>query len=268
MKSNNYKILVLSDLKSATNSTLKSAVNLAKLVNGDLDFFHVKKATEIVSTDSQLSAMRTINESHTKTRVEIKQLLDSVSKEYDIKISRNHAFGNIKNEISEYIKATNPDIIVIGQRKSRSFKIAKNSITDLVIKEHNGITFVASEQNTFEPNKDFSLGVLNEVNGSNSKELIDSLISQSSRPLKSFNISNTTDVADNNDSIAKKGSVNYVFEKSDNAISTISNYLSKNNIDLLYLNKQGGIEKNSSDKNKFNIHEVITKMKTSLLIAS
>ena len=71
MKNNRYKILVLSDLKDSTNSILKSSVSLAKMINGDVAFFHVKKATDVVENDSQLSAIRTINKLHTKTRSQI-----------------------------------------------------------------------------------------------------------------------------------------------------------------------------------------------------
>ncbi len=82
MKNNRYKILVLSDLKNSTNSTLKSSVSLAKMINGDVDFFHVKKATDIVEYESQLSAIRTINKLHTTTSTEIQHLIDTISKDY------------------------------------------------------------------------------------------------------------------------------------------------------------------------------------------
>lgn len=38
MKKNKYKILVLSDLKKTTVSTLKSTVNLAKMIGGEVFF--------------------------------------------------------------------------------------------------------------------------------------------------------------------------------------------------------------------------------------
>ena len=96
MKNNRYKILVLSDLKNTTKSTLKSSASLAKMINGEVSFFHVKKATEIVEGDSQLSAIRTINKLHTTTRSEIKNLVESVAKDYDVKINHHHAFGNVE----------------------------------------------------------------------------------------------------------------------------------------------------------------------------
>ena len=60
-------ILVLSDIDKSANTILKNAINLAKIVDGDVNFFCVKKPTEIVEKDSQLSAMRAINEKFLET---------------------------------------------------------------------------------------------------------------------------------------------------------------------------------------------------------
>ncbi len=42
------KILVLSDLNKSASKTLKSAVTLAKIMDAKIDFFYVKKPTEVV----------------------------------------------------------------------------------------------------------------------------------------------------------------------------------------------------------------------------
>ena len=75
MKNNKYKILVLSDLKKSTSATLKTAVSLAKMIDGEIEFFHVKKPIDIVEKENQLSAIRTINENHTLIRKKIEKLL-------------------------------------------------------------------------------------------------------------------------------------------------------------------------------------------------
>ena len=45
---NTSKILVLSDLKDSKLSVIRNAVSLAKLIDGNIHVFHVKKPTEIV----------------------------------------------------------------------------------------------------------------------------------------------------------------------------------------------------------------------------
>jgi len=267
MKNNRYKILVLSDLKNSTNSTLRSGVSLAKMIDGDVDFFHVKKATEIVEGDSQLSAIRTINKLHITMSTKIQHLIDTVSKDYDIKISHTHAFGNVKSEISEYIQVNKPDIVVIGKRKSNPFNFIGDNITDFVMKNHDGAIMIASDENTFEPNKDFSLGVLNDIEKSFNIEFADSLISHSQKPLKLFKIGKQSKALSEKEKSIEKKTVEYVFEQSDNAINNLFNYLSKNSIDLLCLNRESKNGKIDKDVIKIDINEIIYKMNISLLIA-
>ncbi len=267
MKNNRYKILVLSDLKNSTNSTLKSSVSLAKMINGDVDFFHVKKATDIVEYESQLSAIRTINKLHTTTNTKIQHLIDTISKDYDIKISHNHAFGNVKNEISEYIQVNKPDIVVIGKRKSNPFNFTGDNITDFVMKNHDGAIMIASDENTFEPNTTFSLGVLNDIEKSFNIEFADSLLSHSQKPLKSFKIGKQSKASSEKEKSIETKTVEFVFEQTDNAINNLFNYLSKNNINLLCLNRESKNGKIEMDAMKIDINEIINKMNISLLIA-
>ena len=58
----------------------------------------------------------------------------------------------LKSEISDYIKAHKPDIVVIGKRKSGPFNFAGDNITDLVMKSHDGAIMIASDENAFELN--------------------------------------------------------------------------------------------------------------------
>ena len=64
MKKNIHKIAVFLDLKESEINTLKSTLNLAKMINGEVEFFHVKKPTEMIKEESQLSAMKTINDKY------------------------------------------------------------------------------------------------------------------------------------------------------------------------------------------------------------
>ncbi|WP_298901400.1 hypothetical protein [uncultured Psychroserpens sp.] len=83
MKTNKYKILVLSDMKSTATRTIKSSISLSKMIDGDIHFFHVKKPTEVVEKESQLSAMRTINKAHVSISSDIQNLIEPIAKDYN-----------------------------------------------------------------------------------------------------------------------------------------------------------------------------------------
>ena len=93
-----YKLLVLADINKSTGNILKSAIGLAKKINADISLFHVKKPTDVVKQDNQLSAVRAINNDYNITDKRIKELINTMSKAYDVNISYTFVIGNIKNE--------------------------------------------------------------------------------------------------------------------------------------------------------------------------
>jgi 4-hydroxy-3-methylbut-2-en-1-yl diphosphate synthase IspG/GcpE len=114
MKKNKYKIVVFSDLKDSLNSILESTLSLSKMINGDITLFHVKKASEVVNMENQLSAIRTINGDYLEMENRIKSIVDAFSKDYSMPIKYSFSIGNLKNEIAQYINEEKPDIIVLS----------------------------------------------------------------------------------------------------------------------------------------------------------
>lgn len=267
MKNNKYKILVLSDLKKSTSTTLKTAVSLAKMIDGEIEFFHVKKPIDIIEKENQLSAMRTINENHTLIRKKIEKLVKSISEEYDLEIRHSFTFGNIKNEISKHIQSAKPDIIVLGKKSKKSFSLVGDNLANFVISEHDGIILLASPKNSFEPNKELSLGVLNNSDKSFSLDFAQNLIEHTQKPLKSFKIISKSDVLNktNENLVNNKNTVEYVFEESDYALKNMSNYLLKNNINLLCFDRE---VKANNYSTKTNFKEVIKNLNVSLLLTN
>ncbi|WNH14151.1 universal stress protein [Thalassobellus suaedae] len=264
MKNKKSKILVLSDLKESTRNVLKSSVSLAKMVDGDIDFFHVIKPTDVVEKESQLSAFRTINEQHSATKKDIQNFVNPLSEAYGIDINYSYTFGNVKNEIREHIANNKPDIIVLGKRTSKTFKVMGDSITQFVLKEYDGVIMIASD-NALEPNKNLSLGFFNDID--ESSEFVENLIKHTEAPVKSFKIRKKSDALKEANISDDKKTIEFVFEKNDNTIMNLSNYLSKNNINLLCINRG---KKKTANKLSFmssDIKEAINKLDVSLLLS-
>ena len=263
MKNNKYKILVLTDLKNSAKSTLKSTVGLAKMINADIDLFYVKKPTEIVDQDNQLSAMRTINREHISTEKKIQNVLDTVSKDHNMKINSAFSFGNVKAEIERHIEKTNPDIVVLGKRKSNPLKFSGDNITDFVLKTYKGSILIASEKNVLEPNKELSLGLLNNMQDSLNMDFAEELLGHTKAPLKSFNIVKNSLGNKKSETIIGNKTVEFVFEQNDNSIKNLSNYLQKNNINLVCLDRRNPNKSNSST-----VSEVIKKIEVPVLLSN
>ncbi|GAA3644341.1 universal stress protein [Flavivirga jejuensis] len=264
---NKYKILMLSDLKKSTNATLKSTVSLAKMINGDIQFFHVKKPTDVIEKENQLSAIRTINKEHFAIEKKIQNLINPIAKDCDVNINYSFTYGNVKDEVRKYIKLNKPDIIVIGKKKSKPLDFMGYDITSFILKEHNGVIMMADNNNVLEPNKEISLGVLNGDEESFNLEFIEDLTNHTQKPLKLFKIgkddSNT--ISKTNKHINKK-TIEYVFEASDNTIDNLSNYVSKNDINLLCVNRERKNTVKNEKSSTSDIKTFIGKLNVSFLV--
>ena len=263
MKNNRYKILVLSDMKETTESIIKSGISLAKMIDGEVHFFYVKKPTEIVEKESQLSAMRTINKSFVSISKNIQNLIGPISKDYDIEISCNHAFGNVKSEINDCIKSVKPDIVVLGQRKSSALSFLGDNITDFVIKNHNGAIMIVAQQHGLEPYEELSLGVLNDQSNNINIEFADRLFKHTQKPLKSFRTYQVSNDDKEKEVKTTKNIVELVFDRGDNSIKSLSNYLTKSDVNLLCLDRRSG----SKFSSKTEMKNTISTLNVSLLIS-
>ena len=269
MKNNKYKILVLSDLKEGTDNTIKSAVSLSKIINADIEFFYVRKPTDIIERESQLSAMRTINKEHLVVEKKIKNILEPISKRYNIKLKSSFAFGNVKSEIKDCIEASKPNIIVLGQRVSNPFQLIGDGIISFVLKEYEGIIMIsANNSKSLLSNEKITLGVFNESKKIFNTEFSKALMMHTNAPLKSFKIISGQKGKANTSSLNGKEIVEYVFEQNANTMTTLSNYISKNNIDLLCVDRFKSTTKETHNSIEIPLKEVVSKLNVSLLVSA
>ena len=263
MKKHKYKILVLSDLKESKSKTLLSTVSLAKMIDADINFFYVKKPNEILEKENQLSANRVINKEYYLTEKEIQNLITPISKDYGVTINYAYVFGNIKNEIEKFINDSKPDIIVLGKRKPKALSFIGDNITDFVLKTHSGAIMIADNESVLEPNKAISLGVLNGKAPSFNMSFIDDLIANALEPMKSFKIIKNQNTTKKTDALTGGKMVEYVFEHNVNTIKHLSGYLSKNNINLLCVDRVQNNKKTNLIKS--DIKKIIKNLNVSLL---
>tara|TARA_R110000868_G_scaffold210838_1_gene460932 strand:- start:1653 stop:2486 length:834 start_codon:yes stop_codon:yes gene_type:complete len=261
-----YKILVLSDLKNSASNIIKSTVSLAKMINADVELFHVKDPIKVIEKENQLSANRIINQQYNITQKKIQNLINPICKDYGVTINYTYSFGNVKNEIGKYIIENTPDVIVLGKRKSKALGFIGNNIMDFVLKEFLGVIVIVDNQNSLEPNKELSLGIFNGINSSINTRIIEDLIDHSQKPIKSFKILKNSNTLMEIDIPQDKKTIEYVFEYNDNTIKNLSNYLSKNNINLLCIDRGEKNDVNKKNLIKSDIDDVIKNLNVSILI--
>jgi hypothetical protein len=267
MKKKQYKIVVLSDLTKSSGTILKSAVSIAKIINARIEMFSVKKPTDIVKMDNQLSARRTINSEHKTINRKMRNLAAPILEEYDMGITYSFEFGNVKNEIEEYLTDQKPDLVVLGKRKSKAFNLIGDGLTDFILNRYNGAIMIAAHNNKLEPNKEVTLGMLNNPKPPINLEFAEDLMQHARKPLKSFKIIKNTSSSQKQSLPEDRKTIEYVFEYSDNIIKNFSTYLSKNNINLLCMDR---VKKHSNATRHLtasDVKEVMGNLNVSLLIS-
>lgn len=266
MENRKFKILVLSDLKKHTNSAITSAVSLSKMIGAEVDLFHVKKPTEVIASDSQLSAMRALNQEQNISRNKLKETITPLIETYGVNITFNFAIGHIKSEIEAYIKATKPDVIVLGKRHSKVIKLAGDHITDFVLKTYKGSVMIVSNENGLVPETDLHIGLLNGKSQVFNQSFTEDLMNKTCSSLKSFNLVNSIDSAEAISKTDINKAIDFVFEKNDNTIKNLSSYLEKNQVNLLLVNRADNNDLTSNNTSE--IKNVINHVNVSLFITS
>jgi len=268
MKKNKYKIVVLSDLKAPLNNSLKSTVGLAKIINGDIELFHVRRPSEVVKTENQLSAIRIINREYLTIDKKIQSITNSFSKDFGVNISYSFAIGNLKHEIGKYIREQQPDIIVLQRKKTTLLDFLGDNIAQFVLDQHSGSIFIVDEKKVLEPNIELSLALLDDGEQTPNIEFVDDLLLHTQKPLISFKIvKNPSGLKTSNEFRGKK-TIEFVFEEREDSIKNLSNYLTINNINLLCIarSKRNPNKKSENSSINSNIKSIVDNLNVPLLL--
>ncbi len=268
MKNNKYKIVVLTDFNDSTKTILKSTVSLAKMIGGEIEVFHVMKPIDVIERENQLSSMRAINDEHIKMEKKMKRVIDPISNEYGVDIRNSFAFGNVKNELEDYIQANRPDIIVLGKRKAKRFKLLGDSITQFILNTFDGVVMIAAKNNALEPNKELSLGVMNSFQSAVDMKFADALLEHTKKPVKSFKIIKNAMVSNQTEKAADTETIDYVFEYNDKTMESISNYLMKSKVNLLCFERSQKNATNKENQHTLDINSMVNSVNVSLLVGS
>ena len=140
-------------------------------------------------------------------------------------------------KLESKLNKSKPDIVVMGKRDSKRFKILGDNITDFMIKNYKGSVIIVSNTNNILPNTDLKLGIFNSKTDYYSLKYMDKLLLHSSKPLVSFCIQSKKKTETNNSNIPSTNILEYTFEDNVNVMSNIKTYINKSAVNLLCLEK-------------------------------
>ncbi|MAZ71667.1 MAG: hypothetical protein CMC70_00835 [Flavobacteriaceae bacterium] len=254
MKNNNkYKILVLVDLTDNSVNVLKSATRMAQIIGGEIEIFHVRKPTKVVRKESHLSAVRVIKDHFVLVENELKSMGNQVSENNKVIKEQFFAFGNLKNEIENQIKKINPDILVLGKKMSKTPAFMGDNLLPFILKKFQGVVMVADNTNVLGAESKINLGLYNTNTLQSKLGYIDALVSNSEASIRAYEVAGALKTTNPTSGQYDASIVSYVFEQNDTTLQTMSNYMDKNKINLLFVNRNS---KTSDKKGGLSISEL------------
>ncbi|MBQ0736153.1 universal stress protein [Aquimarina celericrescens] len=229
-----YRLLVLSDLSKSSETALKNAVQLAKVIRGRVEVLCVKSPADIADYENQFSAMRAIQEDSREVQTKLKNVVRKTEKEEGITIPFQISYGNIKQTIKEKIDELQPDLVLLGKRKSKLLNFSGHGITKFVLTKCAANVLISGEDHVFHSYTDISLGIFGDTLHSEGLEIINDLKLRGNNPLKFFSIRNRKKLEPSEAiDYDGKSAISYVFSEGVNALDGLASYVSKTNIELL-----------------------------------
>ncbi|RDK88639.1 universal stress protein [Marinirhabdus gelatinilytica] len=261
------KLLVLVDFSDNSEKVIKSAIKMAQVVNGEIELFHVRKPTSIVKKENTLSAVRVIKDHYVQLEQQMKSLINKVQEIKQVKTRHSFAFGNVKNEISNHIEATKPDIVVLGKNSSRTPDFMGDNVLPIVLKKYKGLVMIADSDEVLDIQSKLNLGLYN-AKFFEAKSYWDALLSNTESPMYTYEIGASIATSNSVESTHREGAISYIFEKKDQMVETMSSYMDKNKVNLLLVNRKSNPDTNKTELKISELKSLSQKLKVPMLLAN
>jgi hypothetical protein len=233
-------------------------------MNAALSFFYVRKGADVVQSEHYISAIQTLTDTHMKTDEKMRELLDPFQQAAAIELGSKIAIGNVKNHIEKHLEIMNPDLVILGKRSKKTFSMGGDGLTQFVINKFQGPVLISATDQVLELNEQLTLGLFSDMVSDTPNEFVDNLLKISTQPVKSFRIVNKTSETQPSSAIPFK-TVEYAFDPSDNAVKNLSKYVRRNNVHLLFLDREQ-LNQRSRKATSTNMNGVIHELPSSLLL--
>lgn len=263
MRTNN--IVALINLDKPQPNIVQNTINVANSMNAAVTFLYVKKGTDAVQNENHISAIKTLTDTHMSLDRKMRELLEPFQQTTATKLKSKIAIGNVKYHIEQQLNDMNPDLVILGKRSKNFLPWEGDRLTDFVVNKFQGPVLISSTDEILELNEELSLGVLSAGGSDTPKGFVSDLLKISSKPVKSFRIVNKTGESQSSGNMPFK-TVEYAFDPGDNAVKNLSKYVLRNNVNLLFLDRDQ-VTKRSRKDSSTNMNGVINQLPSSLLLA-
>lgn len=202
-------ILVLTDFSEASIIALRNAAKLVKLTNGNIHAYYVETVKPFAQEQNPLTLNGNLRDNHKKILAKAKRIIAAIEEEEGVAFSFTMDLGNIKNCILDQVKETQPDLIILGKRKSKFLDFIGDKVTQFVIDNCDTSVLICSSNRELHSFSDLSVGFYGETIEKSDFQIIDHL-KQSTRSVRYFGVRSKMASLENNNASPKNAN-SYIF---------------------------------------------------------
>jgi hypothetical protein len=263
MKKNNIAVLI--NLDKPQPNIIQNSINVARSMDASLTFLYVRKGAQAVQSENHIAAINALTDTHMKIDGKMRELLEPFQQSMDTELRSKIAIGNVKYHIEKHLDQLNPDLVILGKRSKKALPWEGDRLTQFVVNKFQGPVLISATDQVLEFNEQLSLGMLSAIVSDSTKGFVADLIKISSQPVKSFRIVNKAG-EDQSSSTMPFKTVEYAFDPGDNAVKSLSKYVLRNNVNLLFLDRDH-VTQRSRKTTSTSMNGVINQLPSSLLLA-
>ena len=213
-------------MDDSSKSALRSALELARTVNGRVEVVYVKSPLQVVKQVNQLSAKRDLYEDSRQAKATIQELTQTIGNQERVNVSYTISYGNVKNKLKEYLKEAVPNIMIMGKSKYRTLGAFDENLTLLIL----------GEKDNLQSFTNLSLGMFGDSISDSSDSILQDLKEKTTEPVRLFSIKK----GQQGEAAEKKmdrETVSYVFSEGTNAVDGLASYVARTKTQLFCIPK-------------------------------
>lgn len=131
------KILLLTNLEPESAFLMKMAIGMSNEKGSKLSILHVKTPLSVVNMENQLTAKRAIYDDHRTTLKKLEELLSPIPLHRNVTLEVR--YGHLKSTVKEYAKEYDPDIIIVGSKKTKRLAFMGDGLVNWLTKRFKNI---------------------------------------------------------------------------------------------------------------------------------
>ena len=136
--------LIMVDSSDESKLAVEIVTKLAKESGGKIELFYPIDGKELTKSESQLTAMRSIEEAEAKVTKTLKTMEEIVRRE-KMQVKKSYTYGLLKFELRERLEANTNVTLVLSKTNFQKVSQGRNS----AIKNFTGTTLILGENSTF-----------------------------------------------------------------------------------------------------------------------